>query len=130
MTTWQIILDVAIVLIFVLTIASNIKRGFIKSFFQCTKLIIVLLITTLVAPSLVDTCEDYFVRDMIEGKVSVAIEVNLEGFGDDFDFSIECYCIYFSSWLFACSMYFIIFKLYDCYICNIKCQRRKIWTAI
>lgn len=85
MNQWQILLDVIMVLVIVIIVLVAIKRGFVKSFFRSTKLIIVILITSLIGSLFVGVCRDYIVNDLIEGKITQALVQKAEESGDSFD---------------------------------------------
>lgn len=87
MTFWQIMIDMAMAACVALIIFLGIKRGLVKSFFRCTKLLIVVIITALVGSCLFGLCEEHIVNDMVQGKVSpVLVEKASEIDGElDFD---------------------------------------------
>lgn len=86
MNTWQIILDVLMCLTLVGFVFVGIKQGFIKSFFQYTKLTIVIVLTVLLGSFLVGFCQDYLVAPRIEDKVSEALVEKAESAGDSLEY--------------------------------------------
>lgn len=85
MNIGQILADLLMIAVAVLIICVNVKRGFIKSFFSSTRIILVVLITILLGASLTNVCRDLFVADMIEGKISDALVQKAEESGEQFD---------------------------------------------
>ena len=80
-----------LVAIMVLMIVIGIKRGFVRSFFKCTKMLIVIILTSIVGAFLTGICQEAFVNDMFEGKISTFIvDKALESEGEiDLDSLIE-----------------------------------------
>ena len=70
MNIFQIISDILIVLIIALSLILGVKRGFVKSFFKSTKLLLVILVTFIIGSLIVTVCQDLFVDKMFEGKIS------------------------------------------------------------
>ncbi len=85
MNIGQILADLLMIAVAVLVICVNVKRGFIKSFFSSTRIILVVLITILLGASLTNICRELFVADMIEGKISDALVQKAEESGEQFD---------------------------------------------
>lgn len=85
MNIGQILADLLMIAVAVLIICVNVKRGFIKSFFSSTRIILVVLITILLGASLTNVFRDLFVADMIEGKISDALVQKAEESGEQFD---------------------------------------------
>lgn len=82
MNKWQILLDILICLSLGGFVFLGIKQGFIKSFFQYTKLTIVIIITMLLGAYLVGFCQEQFVAPRIEDKVSAVLVEKAESAGD------------------------------------------------
>lgn len=85
MNVYQILTDLVMVAVAVLAICITVKRGFIKSFFAGTRMIIVVLVTILLGSSLTGFCRDLFVADMIDGKISSALVQRAEESGEQLD---------------------------------------------
>ena len=85
MSTWQIICDVAMLVIIALMIIIGIKRGFVKSFFKSTKMLIVILVTVLIGAILVAPCKENITNGMFEGKVSTLLVQEVEKSGAQLD---------------------------------------------
>lgn len=66
----KIIFDVVLVLVIGFSVFWGYKRGFVKSFFQSTKLLLVVLVTLIIGSMLVSLCQDMFVNDMFDGKIT------------------------------------------------------------
>ena len=88
MNIWQIICDVIIVLIVAFSVLWGYKRGFVKSFFQSTKLLLVILATFLIGSFVVALCQDAFVEPMIEGKITDKLVARAEQNEGEFGFEI------------------------------------------
>lgn len=86
MNKWQILLDILMCLSFAGFIFLGIKQGFIKSFFQYTKLTIVIIITMLLGSYLVGFCQDRIVAPRLEDKVSNVLVQKAENMGDSFEY--------------------------------------------
>ncbi len=82
MNKWQILLDILMCLSLGGFVLLGIKQGFIKSFFQYTKLTIVIIITILLGAYLVGFCQEQFVAPRIEDKVSAVLVEKAESAGD------------------------------------------------
>ena len=82
MNKWQILLDILMCLSLAGFVFLGIKQGFIKSFFQYTKLTIVIVLTVLLGSYLVGFCEEKLVAPRIEDKVSAALVQRAESAGD------------------------------------------------
>lgn len=85
MTTWQIGIDVALVLAVLVIVFIGIKRGLVKSFFKSTKFLIVIVITALIGSCFVGLCEEHIVGKFLEGKISDAIVQKAQGLEGDID---------------------------------------------
>ena len=85
MNIFQIIIDVIMLLIISLLVSLGTKRGFVKSFFRSTKIVFVILITVLIGSLFVSLCENMFVGEIFEGKISeklvIRAEKDFENFG-------------------------------------------------
>lgn len=82
MNKWQILLDILMCLSLAGFVFLGIKQGFIKSFFQYTKLTIVIIITMLLGAYLVGFCQEQFVAPRIEDKVSAVLVEKADSAGD------------------------------------------------
>ncbi len=82
MNKWQILLDILMCLSLGGFVLLGIKQGFIKSFFQYTKLTIVIIITMLLGAYLVGFCQEQFVAPRLEDKVSAVLVEKAESAGD------------------------------------------------
>jgi uncharacterized membrane protein required for colicin V production len=82
MNKWQILLDILMCLSLAGFVFLGIKQGFIKSFFQYTKLTIVIIITMLLGAYLVGFCQEQFVAPRLEDKVSAVLVEKAESAGD------------------------------------------------
>lgn len=82
MNKWQILLDILMCLSLAGFVFLGIKQGFIKSFFQYTKLTIVIIITMLLGAYLVGFCQEQFVAPRLEDKVSAVLVQKAESAGD------------------------------------------------
>ena len=87
MDFFQIIIDVIMVLIIALLVILGIKRGFVKSFFRSTKIVFVILVTVLIGAVFVSLCQNMFVNDMFEGKISDKLVAKAEK--DSSNFGVE-----------------------------------------
>lgn len=85
MNIGQIIADLLMIALAVLVICVNVKKGFIKSFFASTRIIIVVLLTILLGSSLTGFCQELFVEDMVEGKISSALVERAQQSGESLD---------------------------------------------
>ncbi len=82
----HILLDMAMAALVVLVMYISIKRGFIKSFLRATKLIFVIMMTSVLGGYLVGICEELFVIDMFRGKISPLLVEKVQASGGfDFD---------------------------------------------
>ena len=88
MNIWQIICDVIIVLIIAFSVLWGYKRGFVKSFFQSSKLLLVILATFLIGSFVVTLCQDTFVEPMLEGKISEKLVARAEQMDGEFNFEV------------------------------------------
>jgi hypothetical protein len=86
MNTFQIILDVVMILIIGITMLLGIIRGGAKSFFKSTKFIIVVLVTMLIGSLIVTLCQNLFVAKMFDGKISDKLVAQAEQVGGEFTF--------------------------------------------
>lgn len=82
MNKWQILLDILMCLSLAGFVFLGIKQGFIKSFFQYTKLTIVIIITMLLGAYLVGFCQEQFVSPRLEDKVSAVLVEKAESAGE------------------------------------------------
>ncbi len=82
MNKWQILLDILMCLSLAGFVFLGIKQGFIKSFFQYTKLTIVIIITILLGSYLIGFCQERFVAPRLEDKVSDVLVQKAESAGD------------------------------------------------
>lgn len=82
----QILFDVLMALIIALSVFLGIKRGFVKSFFQSTKLFFVIIVTLLIGSLVVTVCQNTFVNSMFEGTVSERLIAQVEQGGGELDF--------------------------------------------
>lgn len=87
MNIFQIIIDVIMVFIIALLVILGIRRGFVKSFFRSTKIIFVILITVLIGSVFVSLCQNMFVGQMFEGKISDKLVERAEK--DSANFGVE-----------------------------------------
>ena len=85
---WKIILDIAVVAFILITVITCTVKGFIKTFFKSMKSVIVILLTALIAPSLVGVCQQNIVAPFMEGKISTAIVEQVGDVGENFDASL------------------------------------------
>ena len=85
---WKIILDIAVVAFILVTVITCTVKGFIKTFFKSMKSVIVILLTALIAPSLVGVCQQNIVAPFMEGKISTAIVEKIGDVGESFDASM------------------------------------------
>jgi uncharacterized membrane protein required for colicin V production len=85
---WKIILDIAVVAFILVTVITCTVKGFIKTFLKSMKSIIVILLTALLAPSLVGVCQENMVAPFMEGKISTAIVEKIGDVGESFDASM------------------------------------------
>ena len=83
----QIIIDLVMALIIGLLVFLGIKRGLVKSFFKTTKIIFVILITMIIGSLIVGVCQNAFVNDMFEGKISEKLVAKAES--DAANFGVE-----------------------------------------
>ncbi len=86
MSTWQVIVDIGMVAAIALIIFISIKRGFIKSFFKSTKLLIVIIITALIGSLFVGVFEKHVVSGFVEGKITNVLVQTAEGHSGTLDF--------------------------------------------
>lgn len=83
---WNIILDVALVVIILLTLLINTKRGFFKVLLKAIRTIAVIVLAVLLTPMLSGVVEDAFVNDMVDGQITAAM---LEGVVSGSDVSLD-----------------------------------------
>lgn len=86
MNKWQIMLDCGMCACIAFIVFFAVKQGFIKSFFKYTKIIVVIAITLILGSYLVGVCQEGFVEDYFEGKVSGVIVKKAEQYGEKFTF--------------------------------------------
>ena len=86
MSIWQILLDLFMVAVAAFVVYLSFKEGFVKSFFKYMKVTIVIALTVLIAWYFVGICREYFVEDMVHGKVTAILVERAEKTGELFDF--------------------------------------------
>ena len=86
MRIYGIMADLIMIAVIVYIIVMSVKQGFAKSFFKCTKMLIVILITSLLGSLLVGICREAFVTDMVDGRVSNVLVEYVERHEDDISF--------------------------------------------
>lgn len=86
MNILQIISDVVIALLIVIMVLLGIKRGFIKSVFKSTKMLLVILVTFIIGSLVVSICKDAFVSGMFEGKISEKLVARVGESDENLDF--------------------------------------------
>lgn len=91
MNKWQILailVDIAAIAVVAMYVFIAVKQGFIKSFFKYMKMTIVIVLTIIIGANLVGVCEDYIVKDRLDGKIAAVISSKLEQHVGDIDFSV------------------------------------------
>ena len=83
---WNIILDVALVAIILLTLLINTKRGFFKVLLKAIRTIAVIVLAIILTPMLSGVVADAFVNDMVDGQITAAM---LEGVVSGSDVSLD-----------------------------------------
>lgn len=85
---WQLILDIAIVALALIIIIKNAKDGFVKTFLQNLKGIIVILLALALTPLTVDIARDNFVTGWFEGTITTPFVEAAEQAGENFNYDI------------------------------------------
>lgn len=70
---WNIILDVALVVIILLTLLINTKRGFFKTLLKAVRTVAVIVLALLLTPTLSGVVADAFVNDMVDGQITAVV---------------------------------------------------------
>ena len=86
MRIYGIMADLIMLAVIVYIIVMSVKQGFAKSFFKCTKMLIVILITSLLGSLLVGFCRETLVTDIVDGRVSNILVQYVERHEDDISF--------------------------------------------
>ena len=82
----EIIIDVVIVALVALLVFLGVKRGFVKSFFKSTKIFFVILVTILIGSLVASLCQNLFVNDWFDGKVSEVLIQKVENIDGEITF--------------------------------------------
>lgn len=76
---WNVILDVVLVAIIVLSLLINTKRGFFKTLLKAIRTVAVIVLALLLTPTLSGVVADAFVNDMVDGQITAVVSEAISG---------------------------------------------------
>ena len=88
MDKWQILLEVAVIAVIVITLIINTKRGLIKNLFNSLKSIAVFLVAAILTPILAGYCSEYLVKDWFVDTITPQFIETAEQAGENFNMGV------------------------------------------
>ena len=85
-SNWQIIFEIAIVVLIAITIIKHTKNGFIKTLLRNLKGLIAILLALALTPMLVNVVKDNLVNDWFDGLITTKFVETAQEAGDNFNF--------------------------------------------